>query len=171
MDRSQKERVVAELHHISANSGIVVVASYVGMTVAEMQTLRGKMREAGGGVRVSKNRLAKIALEGLPCAALGDLLNGMSVVLFSEDPVGAAKVAEDFTKENNKFEIRGGVMGENLLNRQDITTIAKMPSRDELLAVLASCLGAPAANIAAALTGPAANIAASIETIASNIDT
>ncbi len=171
MDRSQKQRVVAELHQIFADSGIVVAASYVGMTVAEMQTLRGRMREAGGGVRVAKNRLAKIALAGLPCAALGDLLDGMSVVLYSEDPVGAAKVAEDFAKENSKLDIRGGMMGKNLLDRSGITTIAKMPSRDELLAALAACLGAPAANITSALTGPAANIAATIETIASNIDT
>ena len=77
MDRAQKEKVVEELGQIFESSGVVVVAHYAGLTVAEMQDLRAKMREAGGSVRVAKNRLAKIALEDTPSASIADLLTGI----------------------------------------------------------------------------------------------
>ena len=102
MDRAQKEKVVEELGQIFESSGVVVVAHYTGLTVAEMQDLRARMREAGGSVRVAKNRLAKIALEGKPCASIAELLTGMTVLSYSEDPVAAAKVAEGFAKDNSE---------------------------------------------------------------------
>ncbi len=80
MDRAQKEKMVEELGQIFESSGVVVVAHYEGMTVAQMQDLRAEMREAGGSVRVAKNKLAKIALDGKPCASIGDLLTGMTVL-------------------------------------------------------------------------------------------
>ena len=67
MDRAQKEVVVGELGNIFQDSGVIVVAQYAGLSVAEMTDFRNRMREAGGAVRVAKNRLAKIALEGKPC--------------------------------------------------------------------------------------------------------
>jgi large subunit ribosomal protein L10 len=85
VDRAQKEKVVDELGQIFASSGVVVVAHYAGMTVAQMQDLRAKMREVGGSVRVAKNTLAKIALEGKPAVKMGDLLSGMTMLSYSED--------------------------------------------------------------------------------------
>ena len=76
MDRAQKEKVVEELGQIFESSGVVVVAHYAGLTVAEMQDLRGRMREAEGSVRVAKNRLAKIALQGKPNESLSELAYG-----------------------------------------------------------------------------------------------
>ena len=111
MDRAQKEKVVEELGQIFESSGVVVVAHYAGLTVAEMQDLRAQMRDAGGSVRVAKNRLAKIALEGTPNASIADLLTGMTVLAFSEDPVAAAKVVDDYAKKNDKLVILGGAMG------------------------------------------------------------
>jgi len=105
VDRAQKEKVVEELGQIFESSGVVVVSHYAGLTVAEMQDLRARARQGGSAVRVAKNRLAKIALDGMPCAGIADFLTGMTVLTFSEDPVAAAKVAEDFAKENKKFEI------------------------------------------------------------------
>ncbi|MEL6467957.1 MAG: 50S ribosomal protein L10, partial [Pseudomonadota bacterium] len=134
MDRAQKEKVVEELGQIFESSGVVVVAHYAGLTVAEMQDLRAKAREADAAVRVAKNRLAKIALQDKPCESIGEYLTGMTVLTYSEDPVAAAKVAEDFAKENSKFEILGGAMGENALDRAGVTAVSKMPSRDELIA-------------------------------------
>ena len=96
MDRAQKEQVVEELGQIFASSGVVVVARYEGMTVAEMQALRAQMRDAGGAVRVAKNRLAKIALDGKPAASIADYLTGMTVLAFSDDPVAAAKVSDAY---------------------------------------------------------------------------
>ncbi|WP_407495015.1 50S ribosomal protein L10 [Pseudooceanicola sp. MF1-13] len=165
MDRAQKEKVVEELGQIFESSGVVVVAHYTGLTVAEMQTLRAKAAEADASVRVAKNRLAKIALDGKPCESIGSLLTGMTVLTYSEDPVAAAKVAEGFAKENSKFEILGGAMGENALDRAGVEAVSKMPSREELIATIAGMLGAPASNIAGAIGAPASNIASILSTI------
>lgn len=165
VDRAQKEKVVDELGQIFASSGVVVVAHYTGMTVAQMQTLRAKMREVGGSVRVAKNKLAKIALEGKPGVGMGDLLKGMTVLAFSEDPVAAAKVCEAYAKGNDKFVILGGAMGNAVLDQAGVKAVAAMPSREELIAQIVSCIGAPASNIAGAIGAPAANIAGILTTL------
>ncbi|WJY22882.1 50S ribosomal protein L10 [Fontisubflavum oceani] len=165
MDRAQKEKVVEELGQIFESSGVVVVSHYEGLTVAEMQDLRAQMREAGGSVRVAKNRLAKIALEGTPAAGIADLMTGMTVLSYSEDPVAAAKAADAYAKENDKFVILGGAMGENVLDQAGVKAVAKMPSREELIASIVGCIGAPASNIAGAIGAPASNIASILSTI------
>ncbi len=165
MDRAQKEKVVEELGQIFQSSGVVVVAHYAGLTVAEMQDLRARLRDVDGAVRVAKNRLAKIALEGTPSESVADLLTGMTVFAYSEDPVAAARAVVDFTKENSKLEILGGAMGGEGLNADGVIRVSKMPSRDELLAQIASCIGAPASNIAGAIGAPASNIAGILSTI------
>ena len=165
MDRARKEKVVDELGQIFESSGVVVVAHYAGLTVAEMQNLRARARVADCAVRVAKNRLAKIALEGKPCASIADFLTGMTVLTYSEDPVAAARVAEAYAKDNKKFVILGGAMGENALDRAGVTAVSKMPSRDELIAIIAGMLGAPASNIAGAIGAPASNIASILSTV------
>jgi large subunit ribosomal protein L10 len=143
--------MVEELGQIFESSGVVVVAHYEGMTVAQMQDLRASMREAGGSVRVAKNKLAKIALEGKPCASIGTLLTGMTVLAYSEDPVAAAKVAEKY--------------GNTALDAAGVKAVASMPSREELIAQIVACIGAPASNIAGAIGAPASNIAGILSTI------
>ena len=165
MDRAQKEQLVDELGQIFESSGVVVVSHYVGLTVAEMQDLRARARDAGGAVRVAKNRLAKIALEGKPCESIANLLTGMTVLTYSEDPVAAAKIAQDFAKTNDKFVILGGAMGSNVLDVAGVEAVSKMPSREELIATIAGMLGAPASNIAGAIGAPASNIASILSTI------
>lgn len=165
MDRAQKEQLVDELGQIFESSGVVVVSHYTGLTVAEMQDLRARARAAGGAVRVAKNRLAKIALEGKPCESIADLLTGMTVLTYSEDPVAAAKVAQDFSKDNPKLVILGGAMGENALDVAGVEAVSKMPSREELISTIAGMLGAPASNIAGAIGAPASNIASILSTI------
>ena len=165
MDRAQKEQVVEELGQIFESSGVVVVARYEGMTVAEMQTLRAQMREAGGAVRVAKNRLAKIALDGKPCASIADYLTGMTVLAFSEDPVAAAKVSDAYAKSNDKFVILGGAMGGSALDPAGVKAVAQLPSREELIASIVASIGAPASNIAGAIGAPASNIASILTTL------
>lgn len=165
MDRAQKEKLVEELGQIFASSGVVVVAHYEGMTVAQMQDLRAQMRAAGGSVRVAKNKLAKIALEGQPCASIADYLTGMTVLSYSEDPVAAAKVADAYAKSNEKFKILGGAMGNSALDPAGVKAVASMPSREELIAQIVSCIGAPASSIAGAIGAPASNIAGILKTI------
>ena len=165
MDRAQKEAVVEELGQIFTDSGVVVVSHYVGLTVAEMQDYRARMRNVGGAVRVTKNKLAKIALEGTPCEGVKDLLTGMTVFAYSEDPVAAAKATQEFAKDNEKLVILGGSMGDNLLDVAGVKAVAAMPSREELIASIVGCIGAPASNIAGAIGAPASNIASIISTV------
>jgi len=165
VDRAQKEKLVEELGQIFESSGVVVVAHYAGMTVAQMQDLRAKLRDVGGSVRVAKNTLAKIALEGKPAAKMGDLLTGMTVMSFSEDPVAAAKVCQDYAKTNENFVIIGGAMGDTVLDQAGVKAVASMPSREELIAQIVSCIGAPGAAIAGAIGAPAQNIASILSTI------
>jgi large subunit ribosomal protein L10 len=165
VDRAQKEQLVEELGHIFESSGVVVVAHYEGLTVAEMQDLRARAREADASVRVAKNKLAKIALEGKPCASIADYLTGMTVLTYSEDPVAAAKVAQGFAKDNDKLVILGGAMGENALDVAGVKAVSDMPSREELIASIVGAIGAPASNIAGAVGAPASNIASILSTI------
>jgi large subunit ribosomal protein L10 len=157
--------VVEELGQIFESSGVVVVAHYQGLTVAEMQDLRARVRDVGGAVRVAKNRLAKIALEGTDVAGIADLLTGMTVLAYSEDPVAAAKAADDYAKGNDKYVILGGAMGGTVLDADGVKAVAKMPSREELIASIVGCIGAPASNIAGAIGAPASNIASILSTI------
>lgn len=165
MDRAQKEALVEELGQIFTDSGVVVVSHYAGLTVAEMQDYRARMREVGGTVRVAKNKLAKIALDGTPCASIAGLLDGMTVLACSEDPVAAAKVTQAYAKDNDKLVILGGAMGEIELDVAGVKAVAAMPSREELIASIVGCIAAPAANIAGAIGAPASNIASILETI------
>ena len=165
MDRAQKEAVVDNLGQIFADSGVVVVAHYAGITVAQMTDLRNRMRAAGAGVRVAKNRLAKIALEGKPGEGMSKYLKGQTVLAYSEDPVTAAKVAKAYAKDNSKFEIIGGAMGATVLDASGVEAVAAMPSREELLSSIAGMLMAPAGNIVSAITAPASNLAAILQTL------
>ena len=165
MDRAKKEKVVEELGQIFEGSGVVVVSHYAGLTVADMQDLRARARTADASVRVAKNRLAKIALEGKACESMMDLLSGMTVLTYSEDPVAAAKVSEDFAKEYASFEILGGAMGEMALDRAGVSAVSKMPSREELISSIVGCFDAPAVNIAGAIAAPASNIASIVSTV------
>ncbi|MEO1495347.1 MAG: 50S ribosomal protein L10, partial [Pseudomonadota bacterium] len=159
MDRAQKEVVVDELGNIFADSGVIVVAKYAGLSVAEMTDFRGRMREAGGAVRVAKNRLAKIALDGKPCEGMGQYLKGQMVLAYSEDPVAAAKVVQAYAKDNEKLEVVGGAMGETVLDPAGVKAVAAMPSREELIATVVGMIGSPASNLAGAITSPAAIVA------------
>ena len=165
MDRAQKEQLVGDLGQIFESSGVVVVSRYEGMTVAEMQDLRAQMREVGGSVRVAKNKLAKIALEGKPCASIAEYLDGMTVLAYSEDPVAAAKVIDAYAKKNEKLVILGGALGDTALDVDGVKAVAQMPSREELIASIVGCIAAPAANIAGAIGAPASNIASILSTI------
>ena len=166
MDRGQKEVVVSELGNIFQDSGVIVIAQYAGLSVAEMTDFRNRMRDAGGSVRVAKNRLAKIALEGKPCEGMAKYLQGQNVFAYSEDPVTAAKVVEAYAKDNSKLEVVGGAMGDEILDPAGVKAVAAMPSREELIATIAGMLGAPASNLAGAIGSPAANIAGCLATIA-----
>lgn len=162
MDRAQKEAVVAELGQIFSDSGAVIVAHYTGMTVAEMSAYRAAVRETGGRVRVAKNRLVKIALQGHPAESLGEILTGMTVFAYAEDPVSVAKAVEDYAKTNDKLQIIGGALGGQVIDRDGVAAVSKMPSREEVIATIAGMLTAPASSIAGAVGAPGSDIAGAL---------
>lgn len=166
MDRAQKESVVEQVGQIFSDSGVVVIGHYTGLTVAEMSDFRNRMRQAGGGVRVVKNRLAKIALEGKPCEGMGKYLRGQTVLAYSEDPTIAAKVVDKYVKDNKKFVVVGGAMGSEVLDEKGVKAVADMPSREELISSIVGTIMAPAGNIVSAITAPASNLAAIAQTLA-----
>lgn len=170
MDKAQKAEVVAELDRVFADSGSVVVCHYAGMTVAEMQDFRAQMREAGGKVRVAKNRLAKIALKDKPCEGLAEILTGQTVFCYAEDPITPAKIAEKYAKENEKLVVVGGAMGSEIMDAKGVMALSKMPSREEVLASIVGCLTAPGANLAAAIGAPATNLAGVVKTLTERED-
>lgn len=159
MDRTEKKELVGTLNEVFKTSGVVVVAHYSGLTVAQMQDLRRKMKAQGASVKVTKNRLAKIALEGTDVASIGSLLKGPTILAISHDPVAAPKVASDFAKTHDKFVILGGAMGTTALNADGVKALATLPSLDELRAKLVGLIQAPATKIAQLSTAPAAKLA------------
>lgn len=159
MDRAQKEELVTSLSEVFKSTSVVVVAHYSGLTVAQMSNLRRQMKASGATVKVAKNRLAKIALEGSDVAHVGNLLKGPTIIAYSSDPVAAPKVAVDFAKANDKFVILGGAFGTTALNVDGVKALATMPSLDELRAKLVGLIQAPATKIAQLSTAPAAKLA------------
>ena len=165
MDRARKEQVVSELKDVFKHSGIIVAANYTGITVAEMSDLRNKMRENSANVRVAKNRLARIAIEKSPPEGMKHLLVDQIVLMYSEDPVTAAKISVEFAKTNNNLKIVGGAMGDRILDSNGVTEVSKLPTREEVLSSISALLVAPAGGLASSLTGPASVIAGVLENI------
>ena len=159
MERAAKKELVTALNEVFKTSNVVVVAHYAGLTVSQMQTLRKQMKQAGASVKVAKNRLAKIALEGTDASAVVPLLKGPTVIAYSGDPVAAPKVATDFAKANEKFVILGGAMGKTALNPDGVKALAALPSLDELRAKIVGLLQAPATKVVRLLNAPATKVA------------
>jgi large subunit ribosomal protein L10 len=167
VDRAEKKEAVAALNEAFKATNVVVVAHYSGLTVAQMQTLRRQMKQAGASVKVAKNRLAKIALEGTDVASIASLLKGPTVIALSGDPVAAPKVAVDFAKANERFVILGGSMGKTALNPDGVKALASLPSLDELRAKLVGLIQAPATKIAQVINAPASKVARVVQAYAS----
>lgn len=159
MDRAEKSELVASLNAVFKQTGVVVVAHYAGLTVAQMTTLRGKMREAGASVKVAKNRLAKLALQGTDAEHVAGLLTGQTVIAYSDDPVAAAKVAIEFARTNDKLVVLGGAMGKTALDADGVKALATLPSLDELRGKLVGLIQAPASQIARIVNAPAGQLA------------
>lgn len=159
MDKAAKTDAVATLNEVFSTTSVVVVAHYAGLTVAQFQKLRREMKANGATVKVAKNRLAKIALEGTDVASISNLLTGPTLIAYSNDPVAAPKVATAFAKDNDKLVILGGAMGKTALNPDGVKALATMPSLDELRAKLLGLIQAPATKIAQLSTAPAAKLA------------
>ncbi len=159
MDRAQKPVLVAELNRVFGEVGVVVVTRNLGLTVAAATDLRNKMREAGATYKVTKNSLTKIAAAGTAYEGLSDLLAGPIALASSVDPVAAAKVVVEFAKTNDKLEIVGGSMGDQLLSVDGVKSLATLPSLDELRAKIVGLVQAPATKVVQIVQAPAGQLA------------
>jgi large subunit ribosomal protein L10 len=166
VDRAEKKELVAALGEVFKTTNVVVVAHYSGLTVAQMQTLRRQMKQAGAEVKVAKNRLAKIALEGADVASIAPLLKGPTLIAFSGDPVAAPKVAVDFAKAHEQLVILGGAMGKTALDPNGVKALASLPSLDELRAQIIGLVQAPATKVARLLNAPATKVARVVQAYA-----
>jgi len=171
VDRAAKKELVTTLNGVFKATNVVVVAHYSGLNVAQMQTLRRQMKQAGAAVKVAKNRLAKLALEGTDAALIVPLLKGPTLIAYSGDPVAAPKVAADFAKANEKFVILGGTMGTTALDPNGVKALAALPSLDELRAKIVGLIQAPATKIAQLVNAPAAKLARVVQAYAAKSET
>ena len=159
MDRAQKAELVAELKSTFEGTSVVIVTRNLGLTVAQSTALRLKMRDAGASYKVSKNKLARIAVEGTSYTAINDLLVGPTALSTSADPVAPAKVIVDFAKTNDKLEIVGGAMGDTVLDVAGVKALAELPSLDELRAKIVGLIQAPATKVVQIVQAPAGQLA------------
>ena len=165
MNRKQKEKVVQELSQIFSKSGVVLVAHYDGLSVADISQLRRLMRDANCGVRVAKNRLSKIALKDKVNANISQFLNGQTILLYSKDPVAAAKISVNFSKTNDNLKLIGGSLGEEILDVKGILDLSKLPSREELITDIIGMVGSQGSIISNLVGSPGSNIAGIVSNI------
>lgn len=159
MERAEKRELVASLNSVFSDAGVVVVAHYAGLSVSEMTSLRAKVSEAGGSVKVAKNRLTKLALQGTDIEHISDLFTGPTVLVYSDDPVAAPKAAVEFAKTNEKLVVLGGALGTTNLDADGVKALASLPSLDELRGKLIGMISTPASRIAQVVNAPAGQLA------------
>ena len=165
MNRAEKGEAVEWIGNVLDTNAVVVVVQNNGLTVDDISGLRSELRSAGAGMKVIKNRLAKIALKDREQSDLSALFEGPTAIVYAEDPVAPAKIAEKFAKGNEALEIKGAAMGTEIMDAAGVKALAAMPSREELIASIVLCLGSPAAGIAGAIGAPASDIAGILKTI------
>jgi len=159
VERAEKRKLVATLNTVFKSAGVVVVAHNNGITVSQMNDLRSRMRKAGAAVKVAKNRLAMLALDGTGAAGIKDLFKGPTMIAYSSDPVTAPKVFTEFAKGHDKLVVLGGALGVSILDARGVKELADLPSLDQLRAKLVGLLQAPATRIAGVLQAPAGQLA------------
>jgi large subunit ribosomal protein L10 len=159
VERAEKTSLVASLNQTFKTAGVIVVAHNKGLTATQVLDLRNKMAAAGATVKVAKNSLTKLALDGTDAAGIKNLFEGPTVLAYGDDPVTAPKIAADFAKANDKFVLLGGALGSQILDADAVKALAALPSLDQLRAKLLGMLQTPATRIAAVVAAPAGQVA------------
>ena len=152
LNLQQKQSVVAEVAKQVAGAQAIVLAENRGMAVAHMTQLRAKARASGVYFRVVKNTLVRRAVVDTPFAPLADRMVGPLAYGIGPDPVAVAKVLNDFAKSNEKFVITGGAMPGQVMSAKDVSALASLPSREELIGKLLGTMQAPMAKLVRTLS-------------------
>ncbi len=159
MEKAEKSQLVASLNATFKSAAVVVVAHNNGLTANQVLDLRNKMAAAGATIRVAKNSLTKLALEGTDAKGIIGLFTGPTMLAFANDPVAAPKVAADFAKIHEKFVLLGGVLGTTMMDATAVKALASLPSLNELRGKLLGMIQTPATRIAGVVAAPAGQLA------------
>ena len=159
MNKEQKKQYISDMTNQFEKSEAVIVTHYQGLTMNQLDDLRSKMREHGIQFKITKNRITKIALEKTKCKDLSKLFKGPTAIAFSKDAITSAKILTKFSKENNKLQILGGIMGSEILDVDGVKNVALLPTLDEARAKIVGILRSPAQKITSILLAPASKIA------------
>ena len=158
MNRNEKTDLVNNLHDTFDNAASVVIVHCIGLTVEESTNLRTKMRNENCNFKVTKNRIARIALKDTKYQHMDPMFKGPTAIGSSNDPVMAAKILVDYAKENEKLVIIGGGLEDKALTKIDVEALAKLPSLNDLRGKLVGLLQAPASKILRLSVEPASQV-------------
>ena len=159
MNKEQKKNYISDMTAQFENSEAVLVTHYQGLTVSQLDKLRAEMRDHGIQVKITKNRITKIALENSRCKDIKNLFTGPTAVALSNDAITSAKILTKFSKDNKNLKILGGIMGKEILDVAAVQNVATLPTLDEARAKIVGILRSPAQKIASILLAPASKIA------------
>ena len=159
MKREQKEIFIQNIKSILSEYSLVLVFHYRGMSMTDMTDLRVQSFNSGCNIKVTKNRLTKLALEGSDKAALSEFFDGPTAIAYANDPASLTKLVVEFAKNNNNLVIQGGIMDNEILSVEKIEILSKLPSLEEIRAQLIGLISTPAQKIASVLTAPSGDLA------------
>jgi len=159
MNKEQKKNYIEEIRAFVEKNDSIMVTHYQGLNMTQLDKLRSEMRKYGILFKITKNRITKLALEKTKCKELSSLFTGPTAVAFSKDAISTAKVLTKFSRENKNLKILGGIMGNEILNVEQLNKIATLPSLEEARAKIATILSSPAQKIVSILLAPGSKIA------------
>lgn len=165
MDKAGKQAARKDLEAIFEESGAVVVTQYSGLSVADLTGLRTELRKGGGRLKVVKNRVARIALDGKGGDAAADMFKGPVAIAYAEDPTVPAKATAEFAKTNDKLILIGGLMDGEVMDASGVAALATLPSREELIATVVARLLGQASQIGQRISAPGQQLAGAVEAI------
>lgn len=167
MPNQKNQETVSSIKEDLSGVSAVWVVDACGLTVKEMQALRHAVRESGSVMKVYKNTLMRIALEESELPTLDDVLEGPSAFVFAgADVAAAAKAVKNFAKENQKLEIKGGLMEGKAVNAAEVEAIASLPSREQLMAQIAGAISGVARGLAVCVNGVPSGLARAVSAVA-----
>ena len=151
MNKEQKKNYISEMETQFQNNESVMVTHYQGLTMSQLDELRGQMREHGIKFTITKNRITKIALEKTKCKELSNLFTGATAVAFSNDAIISARILSKFAKTNESLKLLGGIMGNEVLDQAAVQNVANLPTLDEARANIVGILATPASKLVSIL--------------------
>ena len=159
MNRSDKTNYISSLKKDLESNNAMMVYHYEGLNVNQLDDLRDQMRQVGALLKVTKNRITKLALKDTSYSEAENLFSGPTGVALSKDPITLAKILVKFQKSNEKLKIVGGIMDNKLLAPADVAQIATLPTLDEARAKIVGILQAPQQKLLSILLAPGRKIA------------